>query len=273
MDAAAQVAAWRPDLIEEAPRSLDEVDALAATLARRGLSIAVPLKQIDVFCLFLTLAANLGHPVREHDGEVVPDGVFGEVLTQLRRLHRLSLPGSETMNPIDVFELMSDLDDIAYAPFLFGYSNYTRPGRRRTIRVADIPGVASEDCSGSCLGGVGIGVSSRCARPDIAAAYALYLCEPAYQASHYVRSGGQPASLSAWSSEHANYVTQGFFRDTLQTLERSYLRPRFRGFMDIARRVGPLLVEHLTSGSSGDMVQSKIRQGFNQSGNVVSTHA
>ena len=63
IDGAAQVAAYRPDLLEAAkvgvPRNWDEVFELARI--RRGF-VAVPLLPVDAVCCFLTLCANAGEP-------------------------------------------------------------------------------------------------------------------------------------------------------------------------------------------------------------------
>jgi multiple sugar transport system substrate-binding protein len=270
LDAASQVSAYRPDVVEEPPRSLDEVEALAARLGRKGLGTVTPLKQIDVFCLLLTLAASLGHPVQGDDPEVMADAVWDECLALLRRLHRLAVPGSERMNPIEAFDLMAHGNSVAYAPYLFGYSNYARTGPGaaggRLVLAADMPGAASTSPAGSCIGGAGLGVSAQCGHPEEAAAYARFLCEPATQAGLYVLSGGQPAARSAWVSEAANATASGFFGATLATLDSAYLRPRFPGFMEAARAAGPRLVAHLAEDADAAPALAGLRAAFRDGG-------
>ena len=60
--------------------------------------------------------------------------------------------------------------------------------------------------------------------------YAEWVASPDVQRGEYVRSGGQPAAVAAWEDDAANDLTDGFFRRTQRTLERSWLRPRDIGF-------------------------------------------
>ena len=57
IDAAAQVQAWRPDLIAAPPKTWDEVMALAGD----G-KVLLPLRNPHALMVFFTLAANLGTP-------------------------------------------------------------------------------------------------------------------------------------------------------------------------------------------------------------------
>src|SRR6185436_20002579 len=62
IDAAAQVAAYREDLIGDAaaPRTWDEVLALARLLRDAGRSIAMPAIPVDAICAFLGICNALG---------------------------------------------------------------------------------------------------------------------------------------------------------------------------------------------------------------------
>src|ERR671930_234263 len=60
VDAAAQVAAYRSDLIESGvPRTWDEVEALARTARSRERWIALPAIPTDAICNFLAVCASL----------------------------------------------------------------------------------------------------------------------------------------------------------------------------------------------------------------------
>lgn len=270
LDAASQVSAYRPDLVDEPPASIDQVELLASRLNRRGLGVVTPLKQIDVFCLLLSLCANLGSPIEAENPEVMPDHVWAECMALLRRLHRLSIPGTEKINPIEAYDLMASDKGIAYSPFLFGYSNYARHGvgaaGGRLVKASDMPGAASVSPAGSCIGGAGIGISANCPHPKAAVEYARFLCTPSSQAGFYVQSGGQPASRSAWLDHAANDSTSGFFEATRRTLEASYLRPRFNGFMEAARATGPRLVAHLAEGADDKSALAGLRKAFADAG-------
>ena len=65
--------------------------------------------------------------------------------------------------------------------------------------------------------------------------YAISLCSADFQRGTYVRSGGQPGSLAAWTDAEVNAATRNFFADTLDTLKNSYLRPTYPGFIAFFR--------------------------------------
>ena len=148
---------------------------------------------------------------------------------------------------------MSEDDDVCYVPFAFGYSNYSRPSAAKVIQFCNIPGVKAGNCSGAVLGGAGIGISSKSTHPDISIEYAKFLCAPGYQSSKYFNNGGQPASLSAWKNKPNDSNAHGFFSGTLATLENSYLRPTFPGFVHYFRDAG----EQISSCLNGDKSISK----------------
>jgi multiple sugar transport system substrate-binding protein len=266
VDAAAQTAAYRPDLMSligsDVPATLDEVFSLADRLRAENMHIVTPLRQIDALCLLFTLSANAGAPVDGRDPEVLPDDVFATCLDLLQQLASASHPLSTEINPIQAYEMMSTSDDIVYAPYMFGYSNYARQGRQKIIRCANIPGVTRSDSSGACIGGAGVGISHRCKNIGAALDYIRFLCAPEYQSGDYVRNGGQPASRSAWDSDRVNQISNNFFHDSFETLEKSYLRPRYPGFMDFARIAGPNLVAFLDGRSTRGQTMDNIRAAF-----------
>ena len=100
-----------------------------------------------------------------------------------------------------------------------------RPGR---LSFADIP---LPGHAGSALGGTGIAVSAFSEHQDAAIAYAYWVASAHVQAGLYAASGGQPGHAAAWDSEAVNAPVHGFYRATRTTLERSYVRPRHKGYM------------------------------------------
>jgi multiple sugar transport system substrate-binding protein len=51
------------------------------------------------------------------------------------------------------------------------------------------------------------------------------------QRGAYVQSGGQAGHRAAWLDPSVNHAVNGFYRDTLATLDRSWLRPRHQGYL------------------------------------------
>lgn len=236
IDAASQVAAYRPELLaryaEQPPRTHEEVVALGHRLRADGLWLGLPLVPTDAMCLILTGAATAGRTVGASPDVFLPDDTVAEVVERLREIAALAHPASWTWNPIRCFEHMIHHDDVAYVPFAFGYVNYAARPEAPYLLFTDIPATPPD---GALLGGAGIGVSAFCENRDAAVAYALYLCSPEFQRGDYVAAGGQPGSRSAWTDPAVNRTTRNFFRDTLATLNGSYLRDTHPGFITFFR--------------------------------------
>ncbi len=239
-DAAAQVAAYRPDLLPEPPRTWDAVLELAA----EG-RVLWPAKPIDAFSSLVTLAANAGAPANATSGVFLPADVAAEALDLMHRLAALVPERNLADNPIEVAEQLSRGDTYAYAPLLFGYTNYARAGfRPGRLRYVDIPSRGA-GVEGSLLGGAGIAVSATAADLDEARAFALWLASGETQRGVYFDAGGQPGHADAWEDPRLDAVTDGFFRGTRATLEGAYVRPRVPGFIPFQDTASPLVTATL----------------------------
>jgi multiple sugar transport system substrate-binding protein len=236
IDAAAQVSAYRPDLLEAAGISLprtwtDALDA-AAILRRRGLWAAVPMVPVDAINAFLAVCIALGgEPFSPPAGRVAPPDVGGDALDLLASMISRCHPSSLQWNPPSMLEHMATEGDVAYCPLAFGYSNYARPGfRDRLVRFAGGP--AGEDgVPRGTLGGAGLAVSAYSRAPEDAVALASFIADGATQRGVYFRGGGQPGHRSAWTDPAVNSASSCFFSDTLAAMDAAYLRPRYDGFL------------------------------------------
>ncbi len=54
-------------------------------------------------------------------------------------------------------------------------------------------------------------------------------------------AGGQPANKTAWTDDRCNAAASNFFKNTLETLEKSYLRPRHKGYMGFQDVAGDIV--------------------------------
>jgi len=266
IDAAAQVGSYRPDLMarldRRPPRTFEEVLDLAGVARGQGLYVGFPAYPIDAICTFLTLCANAGFAVSQNRSFFPERTDVVSVLDAMRTLYECAHPLSGDWNPIRAYDHMSSADDLCYIPYAFSYSNYARPERSKPIRFCNIPGLYGDDCGGALLGGAGIGVSRRSTHPQAALDYARLLCEPNYQAGPYFRDGGQPASLSAWTREENNAACQDFFKDTLETMQKAYLRPTFDGYVAHFRRAGTRIRDFLRGDSTSAALADWIRQDY-----------
>lgn len=240
VDAAAQVSAFRPDLCDGAPILWDDV------LGAPPGTVLWPYKPVDAFSTFATLLAQQGAPLALSTRFLDRDAAAG-VLDFMIRLAEVVPEWCARANPIDVAEALSTTDEYDVAVALFGYTNYSRRGfRDRTIAYDDIPSFDGR-AMGSTLGGAGIAVSSATKHPELAVAIARTLAGGDVQAGPYTEGGGQPGNLRAWRSEARNAETVNFFRNTLRTLERAWVRPRVLGWPDLQLALSHIVHDCLTA--------------------------
>ena len=91
------------------------------------------------------------------------------------------------------------------------------------------------------LGGAGCAISAKCRDVEAAVTYLTWMHQPAHQAGAYFRSGGQPGLRSAWTNAEDDREAGGFFSGTLETLDKTYVRPRFDGFIHAFEHAGELV--------------------------------
>jgi multiple sugar transport system substrate-binding protein len=137
-------------------------------------------------------------------------------------------------------------DEIVYVPFGFGYTNYSRAGVKVPIRYANIAGPGPDPAAGAILGGAGCAISAKCKDVEAAVEYLTWMHQPEHQAGAYFENGGQPGLRSAWTSAEDDREAGGFFSGTLETLDKTYLRPRFDGFIPAFEHPGELVHRYLT---------------------------
>ncbi|MEK0315080.1 extracellular solute-binding protein [Cohnella sp. 56] len=255
VDAAAQVSASRADLLDRLdlapPVTWEEAEALAARLPPDRF-VAWPLVPVHAYSSFFTLCAQIGGGTFWSDGSALGEATGAEALGILRRMLPHLHPASLDADPIVLSERMTHTDEIVYAPLLYGYSNYARPGfAPHALRFADMP-ACNGRISGSMIGGVGLAISSRCTAPDAAAAFAQLTASPAFQATTFFRSGGQPGHRAAWLDADVNARCGGFFLNTLRTLDEGVVRPRFGGYIPFQEQAGTLIRDWLKHGGSSD---------------------
>jgi multiple sugar transport system substrate-binding protein len=237
IDAAAQVAVYRPDLLPNPPVGWGEVTELAAAGG-----VLWPGKPVDAISSFLTIAAQRGTPVGGRDGEFIESSAALAVLDELHHLADAVPRECLDADPIEVAEMMSTGDDYRYAPLAFGYSNYSRLGfRPHRLRYRDMPADAAGSIAGSCLGGAGIAVSARSPLLDQAVDHARWLASATTQAGVYYDAGGQPANAEAWESDRLDHDSAGFFRSTRATLDGAWVRPKHTGWLDFQDAAGTLV--------------------------------
>ncbi len=260
IDAAAQVQAWRPDLLDGAPGDWGEVLALA-----KAGRVMIPMRPPHSLMTFFTLAANMGTPcASEGPGDLIATEAGTAVYEKIAELIRFMPKDCFGMDPIAVLEAMSaSRDDVACAPWIYGYSNNGVEGfRPRRIVFDDIPAAGGNGSRGSALGGTGVAVSAFAGAPEAAVDFAYWIAGGEVQSGLFAAAGGQPGHADAWDDDAVNEATNRFYRRTRRTLDGAWMRPRHQGYMAFQDAAAQCLNAGLERGREGQAVVAEINQLF-----------
>jgi multiple sugar transport system substrate-binding protein len=263
IDAAAQVMAYRADLLPEPPSDWEAV----LGLARAG-RVTVPLRTPHSLMLVYTLMAGLGQPCPSTGPDPLLVGETARTaIERLRELVALLEPEDFSRDPIEASEQLAASDGkLAVMPYGYGYANYAADGfRAHALRFADIPAVAGLGPTGSVLGGTGIAVSAFSAKPEAAIAYAYWVASAETQRGLYAAAGGQPGHAAAWDADSVNRPTHDFYRGTRRTLELAYVRPRHNGYMAFQQAAADRLGECLRARASATSIIADLNRLFEAS--------
>lgn len=260
IDAAAQVSAYRPDIIEKIKWTLPANTASlkeAALELPTGHFIGVPLCPTDIWCVFLTLCAQFaGNRFFQPSG--IDEDAAAWALNQLHDWKSFLHPDSFGMNPVQMLDHMSVADDIVYIPFLFGYTNYSRKDfTGKHVRFGNVPEFKQGGLT-SVLGGAGIAVSKTTKDIDACIDFIRYVSDPAVQKSVYCKNGGQPAQRAAWENETCDADCEGFFSGTRETMDRAYLRPRWPGFNRFQEKAADLIHEAIQKNDNSSVTAREL---------------
>ncbi len=240
-DAATPIATWRPDLIEqygiELPCTWEDV----LRLAEQGY-VSPSLFPIDVLMNTYMFCQAHGEAPFTSQAHLVQPEILKAALTSLRELATRCAPECLARDPIRTAEYMSRTYDkaAAYCPFAYGYSNYSRAHYADHLLKAG--GLVSFNGKAlrSTLGGAGIAVSAKSQHREIAVDYARFTGSAVVQKGIYTQAGGQPGHRAAWLDGAINADSHDFFKDTLDTLDNAFLRPRYAGYMSFQDAATPV---------------------------------
>lgn len=103
---------------------------------------------------------------------------------------------------------MTTVDETAYCPFAYGYSNYVRPGyAARALAFHDTAALEPFGRLRTTLGGTGLARFDRCRETEAAVKYAVYVASGVCQSTVYVENGGHPGLRLAWLNDRANELS------------------------------------------------------------------
>lgn len=252
IDAATPISGWREDLLARHRISPPATWEELLELARLGF---VAVAGLPVDCLmnfFMFCHAQGEEPCTSRERVVHPD-IGAAALARQRDLMRLLPAETWRRNPIRVWDTLATAEDRpGYCPFAYGYSNYARAGyAAHPLRFGDMVSWRGRRLRPT-LGGTGLAVSARCRHPAAALDYAARVASADWQRTLYFDAGGQPAHRAAWADPEVNRRASQFFRDTLPTLDDSWMRPRHAGYLGFQDRGGEIVRDFLL-GKSDDL--------------------
>ena len=211
LDAATQVMACKYG--RNIPQTWHEVLIFDGPVA---LSLAGPHAALS----FQSICAALGERPATSDPDVLISETVGRAaLAIMQRLTDNSPVSVRDKNPIGILQHMLDYDDVALCPLIYGYVNYAT-----RLIFANAPRGAGG--IGSTLGGTGIGISKRCKITPELLDHLRWLMSPHAQIGFIPAHDGQPSLRAAWADEGVNARWGNFYRNTFDTLEAAYVRPR-----------------------------------------------
>lgn len=244
IDAAAPATSFRPDLFERNNIEKPELWSDVLALARSGL-VRMPAFSADIFLNFMGLCVSWGSTVAANP-EYLMDHEIGTLCLEL--LHELAALMPEEiyrMNPIAIYEQMASGDSFAYCPFAYTYSNYSRNGfGAKQVRFSNPVALEKDLPMRTVLGGTGIAISTKCNEQALALRYSMFVASRSCQSTLYSICGGQPARRSAWYDPLLNQITDDFFLRTATSIETAYVRPRYKGYVNLQERAGELIAEY-----------------------------
>jgi multiple sugar transport system substrate-binding protein len=244
IDAAAPAASFRPDLFHQYGLEEPKVWADVISLARLGW-VRMPAFSADLFLNFMGLCVSRGCAIAGSPEQLVDHEIGASCLEQLHELAALMPDEIYGMNPIAVYERMTNEDAIAYCPFAYTYSNYSRNGfGARHIRFSNPVALDKDTPMRTVLGGTGIAISAGCKDTALALEYSLFVAGRTCQSTLYGIAGGQPARRSAWHDPLLNQITDEFFSRTAASIETAYVRPRYPGYVGLQERAGEAIAEY-----------------------------
>jgi multiple sugar transport system substrate-binding protein len=241
------VAVSRPDLMTRLdatpPLNWSELLELGRRASRQGMKLAIGLRGVHSLMTFFTLCANLGRPCATLSGQPFADlDTAHEALERMLALLALCPHEALDWNSIELHDAMVARDDLIFCPAVYCYATYAEADQRRPLRFHDFPGPRGPQ--GSTIGGTGLGISAHCANPEAALAYARFAASAPAQRT-FALHHGQPARVDAWQDADINARFGGCYRATFKTMEQSWIRPRFAGYLGFQAKAGQMIERHL----------------------------
>lgn len=219
-----------------APTTWKEVDALADQRA-----VALSLAGPHAFLTFSSVCVALGEEPGTNGYGYVSRPLALAAIELLTRLANRAPEGSDCLNPIAMLEQMATTDSIAYCPLIYGYVNYARVNLARPLTFVDAPAREHGGRPGSTMGGTGLALTHRSEPGPELLVHLRWLLAPRTQRTFIPEHEGQPSAIEAWEDALVNQASGNFYRNTRRTIEQSWVRPRYGGYITFQAEASALI--------------------------------
>ncbi len=264
IDGATQHAVYRQDLLDQLGGDVPQSHAQVLELGRRarsqGMYLGTAIETPHAFMSVLSYMANLGGPITADEQGIlsIPEASFVSAYQALEQILSLSAPESLDWNSIAVHEAMVARDDIVYCPAVYGYATYGEQDQRKPLSFAGFAGIQQPFAAGATLGGTALGLSSHCRQPELALAFIRHMLSDEVQINLIGTNYGQPASLAGWDNPDNDQRFNGFYSAARASMEHSWVRPRYLGYVEFQRRSGLIVAEGLREDSTAEQVRGRL---------------
>jgi len=261
IDGATQNAIYRRDLLSRlghvTPQSHAQVLELGHTARRNGLYLGTAIETPHALISILSYMANLGAPIEFDSNGItaIPERSFHEAYCAMADVLSLSAQECVRWNSIDLHEAMVGRDDIVYCPAVYGYATYGESDLRAQLSFAGFAGIRQPFATGAAIGGTALGLSRYSERPELALAFIKHMLSDLVQVEIVGANCGQPASLNGWKNVANDSRFNKFYSNVLESMELSWVRPRFHGYVEFQRRGGEVVAQALREGGTSKSVR------------------
>jgi multiple sugar transport system substrate-binding protein len=244
LDAATQVAATRADLVDVVPRRWAEVAALSRR-APVALSVAGPHALLTFSSVCVALGEEPGGA-----GAFVSEEVGRQALELMADLAARVPRHTLDLDPIGLLAEMTAGDTLAHVPLVYGYVTYADTALDRPVRFTDAPTLTPGTRPGSTLGGTGLAITALCEVTPELLDHVRHLMSGPVQEDFIPAHAGQPSARAAWTSSAVNEPVGDFYRGTLETVERAWVRPRHPDYVTFQTEAAEVVREALAGSIS-----------------------
>ncbi|MBO0455165.1 extracellular solute-binding protein [Enterococcus hulanensis] len=261
VDAATPIAVYNQQFFSDkaVPKNWQEVLALA-----REDKVAIAGIPLNLLMDFYMFGATINDSMFQN-GKVIDEESGVIALESIREIVSLCREDILKWDPIDVHNYMAKNKEIVYCPYAYGYTNYSKPGYGEQLLVATDTVMFNNAPLKTVLGGTGLAVSSASENLELACKYAEYTASPLIQETLFFDAGGQPGHRKAWLNPETNRRCENFFKNTLNTLDNSYLRPRYNGYLHFQDNAGHFVQDYAIHGGNPKDVLVKLNALYQES--------